>query len=216
MHTTRWHRNFLRENLQRSFLFFFFARYARRCGDTYAYHPYRERHVQHYQDCGGTEGICFKMQWSAYCVCSLTFHARCWPGDVLSHAPLWCQDRRSLHRRSNNSCSKTQQVSSEIYFRRSGINSNFDFFDFLDFQEDCQVNMCSIFLFQRPWDPERNETDVRYAACCSQFFFILSLSFDTSNSLRNLFRNLFLRHLFQILTICAIASSPFLATSSWL
>lgn len=61
---------------------------------------------------GGRTRFCIKMQRGAYCVCSLTFHARCWPGDVLSRAPLWCQDRRSLRRRSNNGCSKTQQVSS--------------------------------------------------------------------------------------------------------
>lgn len=179
----------------------------------YAYHPYRERHVQHYQDCGGTEGICFKMQRSAYCVCSLTFHARCWPGDVLSRAPLWCQDRRSLHRRSNNSCSKTQQVSLGIYFHKSGINFNFDFFSIFSIFKEILKLICVLFFFFNVHETRsktKQTLDTRRVVCSSSlFYYCLLLSLDTSNSLRNLFRNLF-----QILTICAIASSPFLATSS--
>jgi len=109
-------KNFSQKDVQRNF---FFSYVTLGDADTpYAYHPHRKLYVYIIGIAGaenGTEGIvCIKMQRSAYCVCSLTFHARCWPGDVLSRAPLWCQDRRSLRRRSNNGCSKTQQVNSGI------------------------------------------------------------------------------------------------------
>ena len=117
MHTTRWSGTFLRK------MYRFFFTYVTLSDREYTYASCKRR--VYISGIMGTENrteeiVCIKMQRStAYCVCSLTFHARCWLGDVLSRAPLWCQDRRSLHRRSNNGCSKTQQVSLKINFQRS-------------------------------------------------------------------------------------------------
>lgn len=141
----------------------------------------------------GTEAggnfVCIKMQRSAYCVCSLTFHARCWPGDVLSRAPLWCQDRHSLHQRSNNSCSKTQQVSSGNKFSKVGcerVSNKFSINKFSSLYRTIYI----IFFFPTSDETPSETTDVDVRVCrllVSLTFIIIVL--DTSNASRNLFGN---------------------------
>lgn len=144
------------------------------------------------------------MQRSAYCVCSLTFHARCWPGDVPSRAPLWCQDRRSLHRRSNNGCSKTQQVSSAINFRESNASASPINYtqNSLDSQINSQVNVANALLFffnVLRLNRLQRQTLIRARVSIAASLIFIIVARHIRSLSRNLFRNLYLENLFRYL-----------------
>jgi len=132
------------------------------------------------------------------CVCSLTFHARCWPADVLFRAPLWCRDRRSLRQRSNNDCSKTEQVSSGINFPMSNANV-------LSWLVQINRAFLDIFGGEKQFIRVSNND-------CSYIYLsgLRAKSIDLASLMAN-----GLKKVVQILTIYAIASFPFLVTSNW-